>query len=501
MSKNLYELFQSRFPANRSSVFMETEAGRIFSYGDLDAEVAATAAALTALGALPGDRVAAQVEKSPEAVFLYLACLKAGLIFLPLNPAYADDEVAYFVGDAEPLLFVCVPGREDDIHRLSGAHKVMVMSLGQARDGSFAVHTTEFAGGVHDTAVCAADDVAAILYTSGTTGRPKGAMITHGNLASNALALHEVWGFKSDDVLLHALPIFHVHGLFVALNTTLVGGTGLLFLERFSPDAVMAHLPHATVFMGVPTYYTRLLARAEFDGDLCANMRLFISGSAPLLEETFAAFETRTGHRILERYGMTETGMNTSNPLDGERLPGTVGFPLPGIVLRVVGDDGKTLGAGEIGVLQLTGPNVFKGYWRMPEKTEEDFTDDGFFVTGDMATIDETGRAAIVGRAKDLIISGGLNVYPKEIEALIDEIEGVVESAVVGAPDDDFGEQVVAFIVAEGGAVNEAAVMAALSGRLARYKRPKAIRFVGDLPRNAMGKVQKNLLRDDFAAE
>ena len=498
MSGNLYELFASRFPADRAMMFLETPAGHVVTYGDLEVEVASYALALESLGAVPGDRIAVQIEKSPQAVSLYLACLKAGLIYLPLNPAYSDEEVAYFIGDAGPGVFICPPGREEIVAGLGQDAPFQVMSIGTTGDGGFCTHGAGFRDETHETVPRADDDIAAILYTSGTTGRPKGAMISHGNLASNASALHEIWGFCATDTLLHALPIFHVHGIFVALNCLLLNGTGMLFLEKFDPAAVIGFLPRATVFMGVPTYYTRLLADDRFGRDCCTDMRLFVSGSAPLLAETFAEFEARTGHRILERYGMTETGMNSSNPLDGERVAGTVGFPLPGVELRVAGEDGAILGSGDIGVLQLRGPNVFRGYWRNPEKTAEEFTGDGYFITGDLAVIDDGGRVSIVGRAKDLIISGGLNIYPKEVESQIDLIDGVVESAVVGIPHADFGEQVVAFVIRAPGAesLSEADIVARLQDGLARYKQPKEIRFVDALPRNAMGKVQKNILRD-----
>ncbi len=501
MSANLYALFQSRFPADRGARFLECEDGQVVTYGALEAQVESYALALSSLGAVPGDRVAAQIGKSREAVALYLACLKAGLIFLPLNPAYSADEIAYFITDAEPRLFICAPGGEGAIADLGGEADFDVASLGLAGDGSFPEHAQAFAGRSHETVSCHPDDVAAILYTSGTTGKPKGAMISHDNLASNALSLIDIWGFEPDDVLLHALPIFHVHGLFVAINTVLLSGTSMLFLEKFDAGSVVKYLPRATLLMGVPTFYTRLLARDDFTGELCAHMRLFISGSAPLLEEVFAAFEARTGQRILERYGMTETGMNTSNPLVGDRIAGTVGHPLPGVTVQVVGEDEAVLAAGEIGVLQMKGPNVFKGYWRNPEKTAEEFSDDGWFITGDLATIDQTGRVAIVGRAKDLIISGGLNIYPKEIETEIDGLAGVKESAVVGVPHADFGEQVIAFVVCDGSVqtLSETDILDGLATCLARYKQPKEIHFIDALPRNAMGKVQKKMLRDQLA--
>jgi malonyl-CoA/methylmalonyl-CoA synthetase len=506
VNANLYAIFESRFPSDTAAPFLERPDGRVVSYGEMAARVSNYAMGLSALGAHAGDRVAAQVDKSPEAVFLYLACLKAGLIFLPLNPAYSSDEIAYFIGDAAPSIFVCQPGDEDKIEALAGGRPLRIKTLGTQGDGSWIAHLEDIgqtgpSTGEPKTATRAEDDTAAILYTSGTTGRPKGAMITHLNLASNALALHEIWGFRNDDVLLHALPIFHVHGLFVAINTVLLNGSSMLFLDRYDPQAVIDQMPRATVFMGVPTYYTRLLASGDFDAGAYANMRLFISGSAPLLAETFAEFATRTGHEILERYGMTETGMITSNPLDGERLAGTVGYPLPDVEVRLAGEKGEILGPGDVGVLHLIGPNVFAGYWQNSEKTKEEFTEDGYFITGDFASIDASGRVSIVGRAKDLIISGGLNVYPKEVETEIDAIEGVLESAVVGMPHRDFGEQVVAFVVRSPGAekLDADEIIENLAQCLARYKQPKSIHFIDALPRNAMGKVQKNALRDQPA--
>lgn len=501
VSANLYALFETHFPADRTAPFLETEDGGVVTYGDLATQVAAYALALSDLNGKPGDRVAAQIDKSFESVALYLACLKSGLIFLPLNPAYSSDEIAYFIADAEPCLFICAPGEEATIAGLSGDVAMTVLSLGVAGDGGFPDHADAFSGQPHATVARGPDDIAAILYTSGTTGRPKGAMISHDNLASNALSLVDIWGFEPGDVLLHALPIFHVHGLFVAINTVLLNGTSMLFLEKFDAAKVIEYLPRATLLMGVPTFYTRLLACQDFTRELCRDMRLFISGSAPLLEEVFAAFEARTGQRILERYGMTETGMNTSNPLIGERIAGTVGPPLPGVTVRVAGEDGAILAIGEIGVLQMKGPNVFKGYWRNPEKTAEEFTGDGWFITGDLATIDETGRVAIVGRAKDLIISGGMNIYPKEVETEIDALEGVIESAVIGVPHADFGEQVIAFVIGENDTLSEAGILDQLATCLARYKQPKEIRFIDALPRNAMGKVQKKILRDQIVKE
>jgi malonyl-CoA/methylmalonyl-CoA synthetase len=498
MSDNLFDLVRSRFPGDLSRPFIETPEGRRVSYGELDAATGRMARLLAERGVEKGDRVAAIVDKSSEAVFLYLATLRAGAAYLPLNTAYTAAEIAYFLGDAEPKVVVCRPEAEAALAPLAAEAGARVLTLGQAGEGSL-VDASRGLDPDFAPVPAAKDDLAALLYTSGTTGRAKGAMMSHGNLASNALALHHIWGFAPGDVLLHALPIFHTHGLFVAINCVLLNGTKMIFLPRFDADQVIAVLPRATVMMGVPTFYTRLLARLDFDAGVCADMRLFVSGSAPLLEETFEAFRERTGHTILERYGMTETGMNTSNPLDGERRAGTVGFPLPEVEVRVAGEDGEVLGPGETGVLELRGPNVFQGYWRRPEKTEEEFREDGFFITGDVARIDRDGYVHIVGRAKDLIISGGFNVYPKEVELVVDALDGVAESAVIGLPHPDFGEAVAAVVARRAGATpDEAAVIAAAKAALANYKVPKRVFFVDELPRNAMGKVQKNALRDRY---
>jgi malonyl-CoA/methylmalonyl-CoA synthetase len=439
------------------------------------------------------------VAKSPEAVFLYLACLRAGAVYLPLNTGYTLPELDYFFGDAEPAVIVCDPERAAGIGGLGSAGDARVLTLDGEGRGALSDAATG-SPAAFETVGRSADDLAAILYTSGTTGRAKGAMLSHGNLTSNALTLRAAWGFTAADVLLHMLPIYHTHGLFVAINTTLLAGGGMIFLQRFEPGAVLEALPRATVTMGVPTYYVRLLARPEFTAAASAHMRLFTSGSAPLLEETFHAFEARTGQRILERYGMTETGMNTSNPLHGERRAGTVGPALPGVEVRVADGEGRVLGAGETGVLEVRGPNVFRGYWRLPEKTQEEFRADGFFVTGDIARIDPDGYVTIVGRAKDLIISGGLNIYPKEIEGVIDALEGVQESAVIGVPHPDFGEGVLAVVKRRdgAGALDAEAIIAAARSQLAGFKTPKKVVFVDELPRNSMGKVQKNSLRDTY---
>jgi malonyl-CoA/methylmalonyl-CoA synthetase len=501
---NLYELIHRRVQAAPQRVAIETPDGERLTYADLDERCARLATRLVRLGVGGGDRVAVQVEKTVANLLLYLACLRLGAVYLPLNTAYTLSELDYFFGDAEPALIACDPARRGEIAELGGAAMAQVATLDDRGQGNL----VEALGEEPPQAEIASvedDDLAALLYTSGTTGRAKGAMLTHRNLTSNALALVEAWGFSETDVLLHVLPLYHVHGLFVACNTALLAGAGLLFLPRFDAAQALEALPRATVMMGVPTYYTRLLAQDGLSVARCAGVRLFVAGSAPLLEHTYHEFERRTGQRILERYGMTETGMNTSNPLHGERRPGSVGRALPGVELKVADEDGRVLGPGEIGVLEVRGPNVFKGYWRLPERTAMEFRPDGFFITGDLARIGPDGYVAIVGRAKDLIISGGLNVYPKEIESVIDDLPGVVESAVIGVPHPDFGEAVAAVVVpAPDAALDEAAVIAAVRDRLASFKVPKRVWFADSLPRNAMGKVQKNALRarhqDAFAA-
>jgi malonyl-CoA/methylmalonyl-CoA synthetase len=495
---NLYALLRTRFPGDLRRNFIETGDGRHYSYGDLEAISGRFARLLRDCGVAKGDRVLVQVEKSPEALFLYLACLRAGAIYVPLNIAYRAAELAYFIADAEPRVIVCDPGAQGAIEEPARAAAVRrVLTLDETGAGTLVTDSAGLPADFPDEPTNP-DDIAAILYTSGTTGRSKGAMLSHGNLSSNALTLHRAWGFRADDVLLHALPIFHTHGLFVASNCVLLNGTGMLFLAKFDADVVTRLLLRATVFMGVPTFYTRLLAHDGFDRAACRSMRLFISGSAPLLDETFHAFRARTGHTILERYGMTEAGMITSNPLDGARIAGSVGPALPGIEVRVAADDGRLLPPGETGVLEIRGPNLFRGYWRMPEKTREEFRADGYFITGDVARIDEHGYVSIVGRAKDLIISGGFNVYPKEVEMQIDAIEGVAESAVIGVPHPDFGEAVAAIVTCKKGAapLSAESIIATLKSQLANFKVPKQVFFADDLPRNAMGKVQKNVLRD-----
>ena len=498
MSNHLFDAI--RATARQEAVFIETAEGRRWTYGDMLAMSGRLAGALDTRGVRPGDRVAVQVEKSPEALMLYLACMRAGAIYLPLNTAYTLAELDYFIGDAEPRLVVCTPKSADGIVNIATHRDAHVETLDETGGGSLmelaASEGTDFLDAERGP-----DDPAAILYTSGTTGRSKGAILTHDNLLSNALTLRDHWCFTSADRLIHALPIFHTHGLFVASNVTLLAGASMYMLPKFDADEALRLMASATVMMGVPTFYVRLVQHPGLTREATAGMRLFVSGSAPLLAETHRAFSEKTGHAILERYGMTETNMNTSNPYDGDRVAGTVGFPLPGVSLRVTEPEtGKPLPDGETGMIEVKGPNVFKGYWRMPEKTAAEFRTDGFFITGDLGRIDERGYVHIVGRGKDLVISGGYNIYPKEVETEIDSMPGVVESAVIGVPHPDFGEGVTAVVVAQKGAtLDEATVLAALKDRLARYKQPKRVLFIDDLPRNTMGKVQKNVLRENYA--
>jgi malonyl-CoA/methylmalonyl-CoA synthetase len=466
------------------------------TFAELEPRTGQLAARLRALGGNVGDRIVVQVEKSPGAVLLYLAALRAGMVFVPLNTAYTAAEVAYFIGDAEPAIVVCRP---DDAIAISPLTSGTVVTLGSDGTGTLLNDLPE--GGIA-IEPRAPSDLAAILYTSGTTGRSKGAMLSHANLLSNAQTLHSLWGWSGNDVLIHILPIYHVHGLFVALHGALLAGASVLFHRGFDPDAVIGDLAHATVMMGVPTHYTRLTGMGAMSSQACAQMRLFVSGSAPLLAEAHERFEAISGHRILERYGMTETGMITSNPYaGGERVAGTVGYPLPGVEVRIRAEGGALAASGEPGVLEVRGPNVFSGYWRMPDKTAEEIGSDGFFSSGDVAVQDADGRISLVGRAKDLIIVGGLNIYPKEIEEAIDALPGVAESAVIGVPHPDMGEGVVAVVVAEPGAeVNEAGVLAGIAPELARFKQPRRVFLVPALPRNAMGKVQKAELRREYAA-
>jgi malonyl-CoA/methylmalonyl-CoA synthetase len=479
--------------------FIETPAGRRWTYGEMLAMSGRLATALEALDVRAGDRVAVQVEKSPEALMLYLACIRAGAVYLPLNTAYTLAELEYFIGDAEPRLVVVSPKARDGILPIAGRYGALVETLDESGEGSLPQRAQEEVADLLD-ADRGPSDLAAILYTSGTTGRSKGAMLTHENLLSNAATLRDLWRFTAADRLIHALPIFHTHGLFVASNVILLSGASMIFLPKFDADETLRLMRSATAMMGVPTFYVRLVQHAGLTREVASGMRLFVSGSAPLLAETHRAFREKTGHAILERYGMTETNMNTSNPYEGDRLAGTVGFPLPGVSLRVADpESGRRLAEGETGMIEVKGPNVFKGYWRMPDKTKAEFRDDGFFITGDLGRIDERGYVHIVGRGKDLVISGGYNIYPKEVETEIDRMPEVEESAVIGVPHPDFGEGVTAVVVKRpGSAIDESAILAALQERLARYKQPKQVIFVDELPRNTMGKVQKNILRERY---
>ena len=501
---NLYAALRGAFPPDLESAAVETEDGCVYSWNDLERASAMLANLLQSLKLPAGARVAVQVEKSVEAMLLYLATLRAGYVFLPLNTAYQSAEIEYFIADAEPSVVVCSGKNFGWVSKIAfKAGTKHVFTLNEDRTGSLLERAAHH-GDRHEVAPSGTDDLAAILYTSGTTGRSKGAMLTHGNLLSNALVLKDYWGWKKGDVLIHALPIFHVHGLFVALHGALINGSKMIWLSKFDPRRVIQMMREATVFMGVPTLYVRMLAEPGLTREATRTMRLFVAGSAPLLLETFNEWKERTGQPILERYGMSETVMLSSNPYDekqGERRGGTVGFPLPGVGLRVADDEGTALPCGEIGAIQVKGPNVFKGYWRMPDKTKEEFTADGWFKTGDVGKIDERGYVHIVGRSKDLIISGGYNVYPAEIEGYINELPGVAESALVGVPHPDFGEVGVAVVIARPGAsVDAETVIAQLKSRLANFKIPKRCFIVGELPRNAMGKVQKNLLREQHKA-
>ncbi len=498
--QDMLSLFLTTCEASPDAPFLIAEDGTVLTYAAARARAAQLAHAFRAAGVQAGDRVAVQVEKSQTALLTWLAALHAGAVYLPLNTGYTTGELRYFLGDASPALVLCRP--EDE-----AALSALCAELGVPALLTLAAHGT--AGSLVDAAegqptafaTTPADPagLAAILYTSGTTGRSKGAMLSHANLASNALTLHKYWRFTAQDRLLHALPIFHTHGLFVATNTVIASGAAMIFLPRFDADALVRLMPQASVLMGVPTFYTRLLAHAGFTRELASEMRLFVSGSAPLSAETHREFSALTGQAILERYGMTETNMNTSNPYDGTRKPGSVGFPLPGVDLRIADpESAAVLPQGEIGVIEVKGPNVFGGYWQMPEKTREEFRADGFFITGDLGFIDPEGYVHIVGRAKDLIIAGGFNIYPAEVEAALDEIPGIAESAVIGVPHADLGEAVVAVVKATDAALDQSAVLATLTDRLARFKQPRAVMFVDELPRNTMGKVQKAQLRATY---
>ncbi len=505
---NLYALLEKGFPKNREDCALETQEGLYYTWRDLDRATAMMANLLKSLKLPSGSRVAVQVEKSPEALFLYLATLRAGYVYLPLNTAYQESEIQYFIENAEPAVVVCSSKNFSWISKIAfKAGTKNVFTLDENRTGSL-LERAAYCADQFKTVTKSNDDLAAILYTSGTTGRSKGAMLTHGNLGSNALVLKEFWGWKKGDVLLHALPIFHVHGLFVAAHGALINGSKMIWLPRLDTAQLIKHLPRSTVMMGVPTFYVRLLLDPNFNKDVCKNMRLFVSGSAPLLTETFNNFQKVSGHTILERYGMSETVMLVSNPYKGARVGGSVGVVLPGVEVRVVNESGKPCGPNEIGGIEVRGPNIFKGYWRMPEKTAEEFTKDGWFKTGDVGRWGGETSAGkvpdhylcIVGRNKDLIISGGYNVYPKEIESFIDDMDGVEESAVIGIPHKDFGEAVMAVVIPKPGAkLNGQAMIDALKSKIANFKVPKRVEIIESLPRNAMGKVQKNILRQQYS--
>ena len=498
MANPLYDRLFSNH-AGKTTAFLHLQDGGAITYRRFLEQAAKLAHVLADAGLEPGDRLAAQVQKSPEALALYAACVQAGIVFLPLNTAYTVDELAYFIEDSEAAMVVVDGARKEAIASIAAGFNARLETFDADGTGSLADRARDMPS-EFQTVDREEDDLAALLYTSGTTGRSKGAMLTQTNLLSNAEVLVDYWRFTADDVLLHALPIFHTHGLFVATNVMLAAGGSMIFLPKFDLDAVIASFPKATAMMGVPTFYTRLLDDPRLVKDLVGHMRLFVSGSAPLLAETHRQFEERTGQRILERYGMTETNMNTSNPYDGERRAGTVGFPLPEVELRIVDPEtGNATAAGDVGQIEVRGPNVFKGYWRMPEKTAEEFRPDGFFITGDLGTIDDDGYVHIVGRNKDLIISGGYNIYPKEIELVLDAQPGVLESAVIGVPHADFGETVLGLIVPAAGETPDLdAIAEATAASLARFKHPKRLILVDELPRNAMGKVQKNRLRDRY---
>jgi len=492
-------LFDSLFAhhAGKTSTFLRLPDGKIISHGEFIQMAGRFANAMTRMGIVPGERVALQVDKSPEALAIYAACIQAGLVFLPLNTAYTANEVLYFIEDSDAKLLICQSAKKKELGEVTKRSNTLLETLNADGTGSFLDHVRDSCATFTPVARDG-EDLAALLYTSGTTGRSKGAMLTHNNLLSNAQTMADIWRFTADDVLLHALPIFHTHGLFVATNVTLVAGSSMLFLPKFHLDEMIDNMAGATTMMGVPTFYTRLLNDPRFNRELTRHMRLFVSGSAPLLAETHVQFEQRTGHRILERYGMTETNMNTSNPYDGERRAGTVGFALPGVEIKITdAATGATLPDGEIGEIEVRGPNVFKGYWQMPEKTAGELRPNGFFITGDLGLIDADGYVQIVGRNKDMIISGGYNIYPKEIESLLDEQPGILESAVIGVPHPDFGETVIGIVVATNGSAPDFdQINKTIAKSLARFKLPRKLVIVAELPRNSMGKIQKNLLRE-----
>ena len=495
--ENLYLRYREGFPKDLSTPCIELKDGSIISYKELEDQSSQYANGFSNLGLKPGDRISVQVNKSPEVLYIYLACLRSNLIFHPLNTAYKDHELSFLLEDADPTLFICEKEVYEKIDSLNLKHPpshIFNIQI-QHKDSIQAIKLA----GIHEVVDCSEEDTAALLYSSGTTGRPKGIMLTHGNIGTNAMSLKEAWEFTANDCLLHALPIYHVHGLFVALGCVFLSGSKMLWLDNFEVNEVLNQLPKCTVMMGVPTYYTRLINNKGLTSKVTQNLRIFISGSAPLLEETFMDFYSITGHKILERYGMTETNIISSNPINGKRKSGTVGLPLEGQQVRIINNDGEPVGADEIGNIQVKGPNVFKGYWKLAQKSKEDFSLDNYFNTGDQGYFDEDGYLIIVGRNKDMIISGGLNVYPKEIESFIDKIEGVYESAVIGLEDADFGERVVAVIVKdENSKVVEESIISDMKLQMAGYKVPKQIFFSNELPRNAMGKVQKNFLRDKY---
>ncbi len=503
MTHNLYALLRDRFPPDRQRPMLTDERGRTISFGETEAAVARMVGALAARGLKPGDRVSVQVDKSPDLLILYLACLAGGFVLHPINTAYREKELSYLLADAEPSLAIFRPKPAESIGALARAAGVReILTLGQDGVGTL-LEAAAAAKPVEQICPRRADQLAALIYSSGTTGNPKGAMLTHGNLASNVAALSEAWEFSPSDRLLHALPLFHVHGL-LGVSCALFSGASMRFLPRFEAVTVLRFLPEATIFMGVPTYYARLLAEPGFGASACGSMRLFISGSAPLLPDTFRRFRQASAHTLLERYGMTETLLNSSNPLRGERVAGSIGLPLPGIAMRIADAGDRPLGCEEVGEIQVKGPNVCRGYWRNPEKTAEALTADGWFRTGDLGRRDDRGYYFIAGRAKDLIIAGGLNVYPKEVEECIDSLEGVTESAVVGIPDPDFGEVVAAVVVPgslETARPDEETVIRHVRDRLASFKVPKRVRFLPELPRNAMGKVEKTALRRFLTGE
>ena len=495
--ENLYLRYREGFPKDLSTPCIELKDGSIISYKDLEDQSSQYANGFSNLGLKPGDRISVQVNKSPEVLYIYLACLRSNLIFHPLNTAYKDHELSFLLEDADPALFICEKEVYEKIDSLNLKHPPSHIFTIQIQDKD-SIQAIKLAG-IHEVVDCSQEDTAALLYSSGTTGRPKGIMLTHGNIGSNAMSLKEAWEFTANDCLLHALPIYHVHGLFVALGCVFLSGSKMLWLDNFEVNEVLNQLPKCTVMMGVPTYYTRLIKNKGLTSKVTQNLRIFISGSAPLLEETFMDFNSITGHKILERYGMTETNIISSNPINGKRKSGTVGLPLKGQQVRIVNNDSEPVGADEIGNIQVKGPNVFKGYWKLAQKSKEDFSLDNYFNTGDQGYFDEDGYLIIVGRNKDMIITGGLNVYPKEIESFIDKIEGVHESAVIGLEDADFGERVVAVIVKdENSKVIEENIISDMKLQMAGYKVPKQIFFTNELPRNAMGKVQKNFLRDKY---